>query len=92
MLDEPRYDGWALGRARPKGGCDEASERGAKHSPCAPPNASSVLQKRTFDVQKMAPPFWRGEGQTWYDPIAWRTLFEHTFDALRGYGLASATE
>jgi len=30
--------------------------------------------------------------QTWYNPIAWRTLFEHIFDALRGYGLVSASE
>lgn len=30
--------------------------------------------------------------QTWYAPMPWRTLFEHIFDALRGYGVACATE
>lgn len=29
--------------------------------------------------------------QTWYPPMPWRNLFEHIFDALRGYAVATAT-
>jgi hypothetical protein len=31
-------------------------------------------------------------GRRWLDPMPWRPLFEHIYDALRGYGLAAQTD
>lgn len=31
-------------------------------------------------------------GRRWLDPMPWRRLFEHIYDALRGYGLATQTD
>jgi hypothetical protein len=31
-------------------------------------------------------------GRRWLDPMPWRRLFEHIYDALRGYGMAPQTD